>query len=85
MHPDDIKTIIEQGLPCTHVSVNGDGRHFEAVIVSEAFRGTRTLAQHRLVYGTLGDRFDTELLHALSIKTYTPEQWTQVGAAPQPS
>jgi len=78
MHPDEIKTLIEQGLPGSRVDVGGDGRHFEAVVVSEAFRGKPTLRQHRMVYGTLGDRFDSDALHALSIKTYTPEQWEQL-------
>ena len=80
MHPDEIKTLIEQGLPGSQVDVGGDGRHFEAVVVSEAFRGKPTLRQHRMVYGTLGDRFDSDALHALSIKTYTPEQWDQLSA-----
>ncbi|MGI9335269.1 MAG: BolA family protein [Gammaproteobacteria bacterium] len=81
MDPNEIQRIIEQGLPGSQVEVTGDGRHFEAVIVSEAFAGKPMLAQHRLVYGTLGDRFDTEAVHALSIKTYTPEQWRQQGGA----
>jgi acid stress-induced BolA-like protein IbaG/YrbA len=44
-------------------------------VVSKAFSGKNMIAQHRLVYAALGDRFDTEAVHALSLKTYTPEQW----------
>ena len=80
MSPDEIRALIEAGLNCDHVSVSGDGRHFEATIVSDDFADKRTLARHRMVYGTLGDRFDTEVLHALSLKTYTVQQWQEISA-----
>ena len=80
MDPDEIKRLIEAGLETIHVAVSGDGRHFEAVVVSGKFESRNILAQHRLVYATLGDHFDNETLHALSIKTYTPEQWQSLQA-----
>ncbi|MBI5889208.1 MAG: BolA/IbaG family iron-sulfur metabolism protein [Nitrosomonadales bacterium] len=73
--PDDVKAYIEQGLQCEYISVDGDGRHFEAVIVSAAFEGKGMLQQHQLVYRVLGDRMED--IHALSMKTFTPEQWSQ--------
>ncbi|MDA8383527.1 MAG: BolA family transcriptional regulator [Betaproteobacteria bacterium] len=76
--PSDIQGYIERGLPCLHVAVDGDGHHFEAVIVSEAFRGKSMVQQHQLVYGALGDRMRQEI-HALSLKTLTPEQWAARG------
>ena len=76
--PEDVKQYIEQGLPCQHVEVIGDGQHFEAVIVSEGFRGKNRVQQHQLVYKALGDRMRQEI-HALSMKTLTPEQWTEEG------
>ena len=77
MHPDDIKRLIEAGLECSYVTVDGDGRHFEAVVVSSEFESRATLARHRLVYATLGEHFASEALHALSMKTYTPQQWRE--------
>ena len=79
MQPDEIRALINDGLACEEVRVSGDGRHFDAVVVSAAFEGKATLARHRMVYATLGDRFDTDTLHALALKTYTPEQWREVG------
>ena len=79
MSPDEIRALIEAGLDCEEVRVSGDGRHFEALVVSDAFVAKPTLARHRLVYGTLGDRFDTEVLHALSLQTYTVQQWRALG------
>jgi len=79
VRPDEIQTLIRSGLECEDVRVSGDGRHFDAVVVSAAFAGKPTLARHRMVYATLGDRFDTDTLHALSLKTYTPQQWHELG------
>ena len=78
MEPDEIRTLIESGLDCTHVEVSGDGRHFDAVVVSETFAGKPAIRRHRLVYATLGERFADDVLHALSLRTYTPEQWAQL-------
>ncbi len=75
MNPEELKKLIKEAFADGHVDVTGDGRHFSAVVVSRAFSGKNMIAQHRLVYAALGDRFDTEAVHALSLKTYTPEQW----------
>ena len=74
--PGNVKDYIQQGLECEHIQVEGDGRHFEAVIVSKAFEGKGMLQQHRLVYQVLGDKMDK--IHALSMKTFTPEQWAEL-------
>jgi acid stress-induced BolA-like protein IbaG/YrbA len=72
--PEDVKRFIEENLECQHVEVIGDGHHFEAVIVSATFRGKSRVQQHQLVYRALGDRM-REQIHALSMKTFTPEDW----------
>ena len=74
IQPQQIKSVIEDGLPCEHVEVTGDGHHFEAVIVSAQFRGKSKVQQHQLVYRALGDRMREEI-HALSMRTLTPEEW----------
>ena len=72
---ENLKTYIESSLPCEHVQVEGnDGRHFQALIVSAEFKGKNTVQQHQLVYKSLGDKMKQEI-HALSMKTLTPEQW----------
>lgn len=78
--PEEIKNFIQQGLACQHIEVRGDGHHFEALIVSEAFTGKSMVQQHQLVYGALGDRMKQEI-HALSMKTFSPEQWQNTSAA----
>ena len=76
--PHQIKGYIESNLDCEHVHVVGDGSHFEAVVVSNAFEGKRLIQRHQLVYGALGDRMREEI-HALSMKTLTPEEYAQNG------
>jgi acid stress-induced BolA-like protein IbaG/YrbA len=74
---ENIKTYIEAALPCEHVQVEGDdGRHFQALIVSAQFQGKNTVQQHQMVYKSLGDKMKQEI-HALSMKTLTPEQWAK--------
>ncbi|MBB3117427.1 BolA family protein [Pseudoduganella violacea] len=72
--PEAIHSYIAAGLECTHLQVEGDGQHFQAVIVSSAFAGKRLIQRHQLVYAALGDRMREEI-HALSMKTLTPEEF----------
>ena len=70
-----LEDYITQHLTCDYIKVQGDdGTHFEAVIVSPAFVGKSMVQQHQLVFAALGDRMRSEI-HALSMKTLTPEQW----------
>ena len=71
--PEQIRSYIEEGLDCDELSVTGDGEHFEAFIVSGAFRGKSRVQRHQLVYAALGDRMRGEI-HALSMRTLTPEE-----------
>jgi acid stress-induced BolA-like protein IbaG/YrbA len=74
MNAETIRTLIEQGLPGAQAVVQGDdGVHFEATVVSEAFRGKLPLARHRLVYATLGTLMGGEI-HALALRTLTPDE-----------
>jgi acid stress-induced BolA-like protein IbaG/YrbA len=73
----EVKKIIESNIECTVCDVQGeDCVHFEAVIVSPAFSGLNMVKQHQLIYKTLGDLMKQEI-HALQLKTYSPEQWAQ--------
>ena len=74
--PELVKRYIAAGLDCTHLEVEGDGQHFSALIVSNAFAGKRLIQRHQLVYAALGDRMRQEV-HALSMKTLTPEEFQQ--------
>jgi acid stress-induced BolA-like protein IbaG/YrbA len=72
--PQDIERYIAAGLDCEIVQVAGDGRHFEALIVSAAFEGKSRISRHQQVYAALGDRMRQEI-HALSMRTLTPNEY----------
>ena len=77
--PEDVRRYIAAGLQCEHLQVDGDGRHFDAIVVSSAFEGRSRVQRHQLVYAALGDRMRAEV-HALSIKALTPAEWQALKA-----
>jgi acid stress-induced BolA-like protein IbaG/YrbA len=78
--PESIKHGIEAGIACKHVEVLGDGQHFQALVVSDGFEGKSRVQRHQLVYAALGERMREEI-HALSMRTLTPGEWTQQQSA----
>ena len=78
--PAEVHQYIADGLPCTHLSVDGDGQHFFATIVSVEFEGKSRIARHQRVYQALGDRMRAQI-HALSMKTLTPAEWSAQSGA----
>ncbi len=75
LQASEIENIILKNLDCDYIKVKGDdGTHFEAIIVSNLFKDKSMIKQHQLVYEALGDMMKKEI-HALSIKTFIPEQW----------
>ena len=75
MTAEELQSLIASGLPCDHIEVDGDGRHWQAIIVSSEFEGRRLIQRHQRVYATLGARMHTDEVHALSMKTFTPAEW----------
>jgi acid stress-induced BolA-like protein IbaG/YrbA len=79
LDPKQIEAWIVAGLPCEFVAVQGDGQHFEAVIVSSEFVGLNRVKRQQRINAILKARFDSGELHALSMKTLTPEEWNANG------
>jgi len=75
---ESVRQGIAAGLQCEHLEVAGDGEHFQALIVSREFEGRNRVQRHQLVYRALGDRMREEI-HALSMRTMTPEEWQAGG------
>lgn len=77
MNQQQIQSLLEAGLPGAEIQVRGeDGVHFEAIVISPEFAGLSLLNRHRRVYSALGERIGGEI-HALALKTFTPQEWTQ--------
>ncbi len=80
--PDQVEAMIRAGLPDAQVQVQdltGTRDHYQVVVVSSQFAGKRLIQQHQLVYGTLQQAMSSEAIHALTMKTYTPEEWAALG------
>ncbi len=73
--PDTLKKRIEDHLPHSKSEVSGDGAHFEAYVISEAFEHQSRIKRQQLVYAALTDLFASGELHAFSLKTFTPAEW----------
>ena len=78
MTAQELQDLIGAGLPCAHLHVQGDGRHWYATLVSAEFEGKRLIQRHQRVYATLGNRMMTDEVHALSMRTYSPAEWDKM-------
>lgn len=79
METSAVEQLIRGGIPGAQVQVTGDGSHFDAVVVSEAFTGLSPIKKQRLVMDAVKAQIASGELHALSIKTFTPEEWAGQG------
>lgn len=77
MNPEDVQKMIQAGLADCEVKVTGDGSHFEAIVIGEMFSGLSLVKKQQAVYATLGDKITNGEVHALTIKTFTPEEWAK--------
>ncbi len=75
MTSDELQALISANIDCEHIELSGDGRHWYATIVSSIFEGQRLIQRHQRVYATLGGRMQSDEVHALSMKTFTPAEW----------
>jgi acid stress-induced BolA-like protein IbaG/YrbA len=76
--PEQVEAMIKAGLPDAEVQVQdltGTRDHYQVVVVSSQFAGKRLIQQHQLVNGSVQAAMATGALHALTMKTYTPEEW----------
>ena len=78
MHAENIKNLIESGLQNATVIVSGeDGRHFSAIVITPEFADKNRIQKQQLVYKTLGNHIADGTIHAISLKTFTPQEWEQ--------
>jgi acid stress-induced BolA-like protein IbaG/YrbA len=76
MYPEEIKQLIEAGLSECIATIHGeDGKHYTAIVISPDFLGKNRLQKQQLVYKTLEKNIIDGTIHAISIKTFTPDEW----------
>lgn len=82
--PQQVEEMILAQMPDAQVQVEdltGGGDHYQVSVVSSQFAGKALVKQHQLVYGALKQAMSTEAIHALALKTYTPEAWQATAAS----
>lgn len=81
MHPEDVKAKLDARLDECEFHIQGEGCNFQVTAVSQRFQGMSPVKRQQLVLGALNDEITSGELHAISIRTFTPDQWAQQGAA----
>lgn len=71
---EEIRQKIEDGIPGSRVTVSGDGYKYEAHVICDRFEGLNTMKRHQMVYATVNDLITSGAVHALSLRTDTPEE-----------
>jgi acid stress-induced BolA-like protein IbaG/YrbA len=80
MPASQVQVFIAEGIACEHLTVSGDGHHFEAVIVSPEFVGKNRVQRQQRIFAVVGERMEKNEIHALSMKCYTPDEWDALQA-----
>ncbi len=83
INPDEIRSTLEKALPDCTINIQdltGGGDHFQVLVISSSFEGKGLVEQHQMVYGALKEALGSERIHALALKTMTPEQWGRLGS-----
>lgn len=81
MRTEEIESLIEAGLPDSQVYVDGDGTHFNALVICPHFAGKTRIQRQQMVYDTVRAQLLDGTLHALSVKTMTPDEWDKLDKA----
>ena len=76
MTEEQIKGLIEQGLPGAEVTIGGDGHHIDIKVISDAFAGQGRVRRQQMVYAALGDSIRSGAIHAVNIKALTRAEET---------
>ena len=75
MQPNEVKTILDAGLTDCEVTVEGDGSHFDIVVIGDMFEGLRPVKKQQLVYAVLNEHIASGAIHAVNMQTFTPAEW----------
>ena len=78
LHALHVEVVDESHLHAGHAGARGGAGHFRVLVVSERFEGLAPVAAQRLVYAALAEEMGPEI-HALSIRTLSPDRWTAAG------
>lgn len=76
MIENDIQIMLRDNLPDARVIVQSDdGKHFDAIIVTDAFINKKPVERQKIVYALIGGHITSGAIHAINLKTFTQQEW----------
>lgn len=78
MTVDEIKALLEAGIPDAEILVEGTGGKYTVTVVTDRFEGMRPVAKQQLVYAPLNPHIATGKIHAVTMRTLTREEWRKI-------
>lgn len=82
VYPEQVEAMIKAEMPDADVQVmTNDGEHYEVTVVSPVFEGKGLVQQHQMVYRAVNQQMMSGAIHALAVKTYTPQTWAAAQTA----
>ncbi len=82
MDIQELKDTMTAGITDAKIWVDGDGHHFQAIVISDLFTGQSRVQRQQTVYSVIGARISSGELHAISLKTYTHDEWAALAEKP---
>ena len=79
MQPEEVQALLEAGLENCEIRVQGEGSHFNVLVIGDLFEGLRPVRKQQLVYAVLNERISDGSIHAVNIRTFTPGEWAERG------
>ena len=80
MQAEDVKNLLEAGLESCEITVEGDGSHFDILVVGDVFDGLRAVKRQQVVYGALSEQIASGSIHAVNMRTLTRSEWEEQSA-----
>lgn len=77
MQAEEVKKLIESGIPQSEAIVTEDGGKYTAIVVSPVFEGKTMIAEQKMVYATVNQHIQSGAIHALTIKAFTPDEYSK--------
>lgn len=75
MDAASVKSLLDAHLKDCDITVEGEGSHYDILVVGDVFEGLRPVAKQQLVYAAMNEQIADGSIHAVNIQTYTPAEW----------
>ena len=77
MDESEVKQLIETGIADSEARVKLEGSNCQLTVIASAFEGLNSLKKQQLVYACLNDKIASGEIHAVTMETFTPQDWEQ--------